>query len=200
MADRQVLEVGCGDGRITTLLANHSETLIAIDPDPDMLKEARSNVSGVDFREANGEDLPFSDSSFDIVLFTLSLHHQDSAVALGEARRVLKDGGLILVVEPAHDGEVEQVFTLVHDETRAKEQAQLAIRDSGLILEKEETVYAQWQFDDKDELCQSLFDYYAMDFDSDIADRIAELLGAKSESSPIVLEDILIIQSLVKPD
>jgi hypothetical protein len=53
-------------------------------------------------------------------------------------------------------------------------------------------------FDDKDELCRSLFDYYEVPFDPDVARRISKLLGAKQNSCPVVLSDMLMIQSLVK--
>ena len=35
LSDRLVLEIGCGDGRITSLLFTHTTQLVAIDPDPD---------------------------------------------------------------------------------------------------------------------------------------------------------------------
>jgi ubiquinone/menaquinone biosynthesis C-methylase UbiE len=198
-SDRQVLEIGCGSGRITSLLAGHTKQLIGIDPDPDLIGQARSELPGVDFRLAKGEALPFSDNSFDLVLFTLSLHHQDSSAALSEATRVLKSDGRILVVEPAEDGEVEQFFTMVHDEIKAKKQAQRAIRQSGLILERSEIISAQWLFDSDDELCRSLFDYYDMPFDDATAQKILGLLGTRQTARPIVLTDILVIQSLGKP-
>ena len=200
LADRCVLEIGCGSGRITSLLAAHTDQIIAIDPDPELIRQACSELPGVDFRLAKGENLPFSDHRFDLVLFTLSLHHQDSRAALSEATRVLKDGGRILVVEPAEDGEVERYFTLVHDEKKAKQNAQDAIHQSDLILEGSELISATWVFDDQDELCRSLFDYYELPFNQEKARQISELLGAKRDSRPIVLNDTLTIQSLIKPD
>ena len=199
LADRRVLEIGCGGGRITSLLSAHTKKLVAIDPDPELIGQARAGMPGVDFRLAKGEDLPFSDNSFDLVLFTLSLHHQDSSAALSEASRVLNRDGRILVVEPAEDGEVERFFTLVHDEIKAKKAAQRAIQQSDLNLERSEIIYARWMFDDKDELCRSLFDYYQLPIDKEIVRQISELLGAKGNSRPIVLNDTLMIQSLVHP-
>ena len=200
LADLLVLEVGCGDGRITSMLAVQPKSLVAIDPDMNQIRHASSAVSTADFIVARGECLPFPAGSFDLVLFTLSLHHQNSRIALSEAARVLKGDGRILVVEPAEDGEVEQFFTLVHDEKEAKVQAQRAIRESELTLERSETVMAQWHFDDRDELCRSLFDYYDLPFDDDTAQKITERLGAIQDSRPIVLNDTLLVQSLKKPE
>ena len=56
---KQVLEVGCGDGRLTLLLAGKSGKLIAIDPDDACIAEARRNIRGVDFRLGSGEALEF---------------------------------------------------------------------------------------------------------------------------------------------
>ena len=38
LSDRLVLEIGCGDGRITSLLFTHTTQLVAIDPDPDLIR------------------------------------------------------------------------------------------------------------------------------------------------------------------
>jgi len=55
----------------------------------------------------------FPDGHFDLVVFTLSLHHQQSSLALGEAVRVLRKGGRVVIVEPKNGGEVGQVFGLL---------------------------------------------------------------------------------------
>ena len=91
------------------------------------------------------------------------------------------------MVEPAGDDEVERVFSLVHDETNAKEQAQQAIQQSGLILESSEIISARWMFDDDDDLCNSLFAYYEMPFDQTIAQQIYAFLG--SRLAPTVAND-----------
>lgn len=193
---KQVLEVGCGDGRITSLIAGKPKQLIAIEPDKEKIREAREKVNGVDFRVGSGESLEFADSCFDVVIFTLSLHHQDSKVALSEAKRVLKAGGRVLVIEPIEEREAEQVFALFNDEKEARLEAQNAINESGFSIERSEIVNAKWIFEDKAELCHGLFDYYEISYDEKIVAQIYKLLGAKIESSPITLTDSMIIQSL----
>ncbi|MDJ0915966.1 MAG: class I SAM-dependent methyltransferase [Desulfobacterales bacterium] len=196
--NKQVLEIGCGNGRITALLVGKSEGLIAIDPNEAKIREARKKVSGVDFRIGTGENLEFSDQYFDLVIFTLSLHHQDSLTAIGEATRVLKDEGEILTIEPVIEGEVEQVFALVHDENQATIDAQQSIKESGLSIERSETFNAKWTFDTKEQLCQSIFEHYEMPFNTHTADKICRFLGAKAEHQPLELLDIMRIQSLKK--
>jgi SAM-dependent methyltransferase len=195
---KYVLEVGCGDGRITSLLVGKPKVLVAIDPDVMNIRKAQQYVTGVDFRNGSGENLEFSNNVFDLVIFTLSLHHQDSELAIREAQRVLKVGGNILIIEPIIDGEVEQVFALVHNENQEKLIVQQSIEKSGLKIERSEIFNANWFFDNKEELCHSIFDYYDKPFNSEVAERIYDLIGPKSDDQPIELLDIMVIQSLKK--
>ncbi len=95
--------------------------------DPEKVKEARETISGVDFRIGSGENLEFADGCFDLVIFTFSLHHQNSETAIGEGARVLRKGGRMLIIEPVNDGEIERLFGLLRDETNEIVQAQKAI-------------------------------------------------------------------------
>ncbi|BBO85025.1 hypothetical protein DSCO28_55910 [Desulfosarcina ovata subsp. sediminis] len=198
LKNKKVLEVGCGDGRITSLLAGKPKELIAIDPDEIKIMEARKNISGVIFYISPGEHTPFSDEYFDLVIFTLSLHHQDSDSGIEEAKRITKKDGEILVFEPVVEGEVEQVFSFVYNENQDNLDAQKSIQNSGLKIKNNETFTAEWVFDDKLDLCQSLFEYYDLFFDPFIAEKIIIFLGEKSECRPIELSDLMSIQLLKK--
>jgi len=198
LGNKQVLEIGCGNGRITSLLVGKTGQLIAIEPDAEKIREAREKVSGADFQVGSGENLEFADACFDIVIFTLSLHHQNSRAAIREAARVLKNEGEILVIEPVKEGDVERVFALVHDENQAKKEAQQSITESGLRVERSEIFHAKWVFDSKEEVCQTIFEYCDVPFDNKTAEQIFDFLGSKSEDQPIELQDTMIIQSLKK--
>lgn len=113
-----VLEIGCGDGRFSRSLVGKVKKLIAIDPDKNSIKKAKSTIRGVDFRIGTGEDLEFENMQFDIIIFTYSLHHQDGKRALREAHRVLKKNGQLIIIEPANDGEVSSFFNLIKDEKK----------------------------------------------------------------------------------
>ena len=52
--NKRVLEIGCGAGRITALLAGKSEALTALDPDKDAIAAARRMAPGVDFQIGSG--------------------------------------------------------------------------------------------------------------------------------------------------
>jgi len=195
---RWVLEVGCGEGRVTAGIKDLPQQLVALDPDAERLCQARQSMPAVDFRCGSGESLEFADQSFDLVLFTLSLHHQDGRRALAEAARVLRDSGRVVVVEPVNEGELERVLSVLDDETEAVRQAQEAVRRSALREECSETFCSRWIFVDRDDLVHSLFAYYAKPLDHDLALRLTAALGGKREHRPIILEDRLLIQVLRK--
>lgn len=104
-AQGDVLELGCGGG-INLDHYDHSRVtgLAGVDPSPQLLDAARGKAKArgfdVDFRAGVAEALPFADDSFDTVLTTFTLCSvQDPKAVLGEIRRVLKPGGVILFLE-----------------------------------------------------------------------------------------------------
>jgi len=196
--NQTVLEIGCGDGRISKYLIKKTDNLIGVDPDEKKIKEAQVNILKGKFLIGSGENLNFSNEFFDLVIFTLSLHHQDSKKALREANRVLKKDGLILVIEPVIEGEVERVFAIVHNENQAKLEAQQAITESDLFIQQSEVFYAHWFFDNKEDLSEYIFNYYDLPFDSTLAQKIYDFLGVKAQKRPLKLLDMMIIQALSK--
>jgi len=101
----QVLDVGCGNGRITRLVAALGAKVIGIDPGERQLERARAEptVAGERYIKGVAEDLPAADASADGVLFFNSLHHvpvEKMDTALAEAHRVLKPDGWLCIAEP----------------------------------------------------------------------------------------------------
>jgi ubiquinone/menaquinone biosynthesis C-methylase UbiE len=198
LRDQEVLEIGCGDGRITSQLVGKAKRLVAIDPDAANIAEAKENMEGVGLHIGSGECLEFPSESFDVILFTLSLHHQDSNVALREAKRVLRDHGQVVILEPVNDGELEQVCNFFQDETQVLQDALHAIDASDFEVERSEVFYTYWEFENEDELYEWLFTYYQKPFDNSLVMLIGEFLGNKAKSLPIILQDKIIIVSLRK--
>ena len=196
MMGKAVLEIGCGHGRISTHLVKMTGQLTAIDPDKKRIQTAKDCVPEAIFQVGSGEKLRFNNNSFDFVIFTLSLHHQNSGKALREAKRVLKPHGKVVVVEPLPSGEIEQVFSFLTDENKSKHDAQKAICDSSLNLEKEVPVAAEWFFSDRDDLLKSIFEYYEMSYDKRKSSDVVRFLGSKIEEAPIVIDDSMILQVL----
>jgi SAM-dependent methyltransferase len=100
----RVLELACGTGRVTKHLAEHlhgSERLTATDLNADMIKWARSVVGekdGLEWQTADAGQLPFDDSTFDVVVCQFGLMFvPDKQACLRETHRVLESGGRLLV-------------------------------------------------------------------------------------------------------
>lgn len=103
---RRTLDVGCGTGNLTILAKQlHPTTeLVGIDPDPRALARASrkaGHTMAVQFDHGYGQELPYSDASFDRVLSALMFHHLERGVKhrmLTESLRVLTpDSALYLV-------------------------------------------------------------------------------------------------------
>jgi 2-polyprenyl-3-methyl-5-hydroxy-6-metoxy-1,4-benzoquinol methylase len=74
---KHVLDIGCGDGRLTRRLAGLGATVRGIDLDEESIREARRNLPRrlacrVRFRVADARDLPFGDATFDAVVYSWS--------------------------------------------------------------------------------------------------------------------------------
>lgn len=198
LAGKYVLEIGCGNGRVTAGLADKAKKYVAIDPDSQSLTQARAKISGVEFRVGSGESLEFENASFDVVLFTLSLHHQESQLALQEAHRVLREEGQLIILEPAVDGEVQQFFNIFDDETEVLKRTREATEQSEFELEHRETFCSEWIFEDREEVYNYDFGHQNSTLDESCLKKINELLGDKIIHQPIHLKDKLIIFSLRK--
>ena len=119
----KVLEVGCGDGKLTIGLHKKCKKLVAIDPCEKSITTARKRYPQIDFRQVNGEALTCGDEKFDIILFSLSLHHQDSGKALQETARVLAHDGCVYTLEPSLDSQITIICNLFRDESSELMQA-----------------------------------------------------------------------------
>jgi len=197
---KAVLEIGCGRGRISSLLADDTKRYIGIDPDENAIRDAKENYDNVDFRVGNGESLVFGDSIFDLVLFTLSLHHQNSSAALKEAYRVLKNTGKLVIVEPSVKGEFQQFFHLFDDETLGIQNAYRSMIDSVFTLEDKDTFDAVVRFESKTDLCQYDFDRerIVLGDENRIMNKLDQLQPGASTLSPIILKDTLDIYLFAK--
>jgi SAM-dependent methyltransferase len=104
LTGRRVLDYGCGHGMAAVVLARTGARVTAFDLSPGYLEEARTraraNGVGIDFAQANGEQLPFADGSFDRIWGNAILHHLDLGKAARELSRVLRPEGVAVFCEP----------------------------------------------------------------------------------------------------
>jgi SAM-dependent methyltransferase len=135
---RRVLDVGCGLGDVVLGVARLGADATGLEISDDLLAPAReadtrheaSWVVGV------GQELPFADATFDLVLFMKSLHHvavEEMAPALAQARRVLRDDGRVYVAEPLLSGSFYELVSLVEDEVEVRTAAQRVLDDAGAV-------------------------------------------------------------------
>ena len=99
----EVLDVGAGTG-VNLQHFRRAARVVAAEPDPAMRKRLIAKLSEahvpVEVADAAAESLPYPDAGFDAVVFTLVLCTvSDPDRALAEARRVLKPGGRLVVLE-----------------------------------------------------------------------------------------------------
>lgn len=103
-------DLGCGTGRLTTVLAPFVARVIGVDSSRAMLAAARRRVAdadNVELRHGDLETLPIADGELDVAILSLVLHHvAEPERALVEVRRVLGPEGRLLVVDMMpHDRE-----------------------------------------------------------------------------------------------
>ena len=97
---RDVLEVACGPGLGLGCLAARARWVVGGDYTGRLVRLARQHYgSRLPLVQLDGQRLPFSDGSFDVVLMCEALYYlPDQALFVAEARRVLRPGGHLLIV------------------------------------------------------------------------------------------------------
>lgn len=99
LEDARVLDVGCGLGMYVQHLRAYSEHVHGVDVDEEKAIQAGRAMPNIAL--ARAESLPYLDNTFDVVLLNEVLEHVDGdAQAVGEAWRVLRPGGRIVVFAP----------------------------------------------------------------------------------------------------
>jgi ubiquinone/menaquinone biosynthesis C-methylase UbiE len=104
VAGREVLDIACGAGYGSALLARRAARVTGADISPAAVDHARARyaaMANVDFRQADCAALPFADGSFDAVVSFETIEHIAAQDAfLDEVRRVLRPGGLVILSCP----------------------------------------------------------------------------------------------------
>jgi SAM-dependent methyltransferase len=113
---KKILELGCGDGENTVLLAHREARVYGVDVSDAMVKLARRRmqvngfVNGVEFGVGSAHELPFRDRSFDVVFGIAVLTRLDLELASREVWRVLRPGGYAIFKEPVRNSQLIRVI------------------------------------------------------------------------------------------
>lgn len=109
--DAQVLDLGCGAGHASFIAAGQVAGVTAYDLSSQMLDVVNAaakekGLTNVTTRQGYAESLPFAEGSFEVVISRYSAHHwHDVGQALREVKRVLKPGGIFIIMDvmaPGH--------------------------------------------------------------------------------------------------
>lgn len=133
-AGKDVVDVGCGAGALVRALTARGARVVGVEISPAQLAAAVAADDGAGARYAvgRGEALPLGDASVDVVVFMRTLHHvpvDEMLAALAQARRVVREGGAVYVVEPLPEGDFFDLVSLVEDEREVRARAQAALED-----------------------------------------------------------------------
>lgn len=107
-ADMKVLEIACGTGQFSALIAKDVKTLAATDFSPKMVKRAGKRVKAhnINFAVQDATALSYENETFDAVFIANALHIMpDPTSALSEIHRVLKQDGILIAPTFVYDDE-----------------------------------------------------------------------------------------------
>jgi len=153
-ARRQVLDVACGPGIVTSALAERAQEVVALDLTPQMLEKAKERCSkagltNVVFTEGSATALPFCDAHFDAVITRLSFHHfPEPSAVLKEMLRVLRPGGTVAIADVVSAEEpdksvLQNAIEILRDPSHVRmlpaSELIAMVAQSGVTIERQET-------------------------------------------------------------
>jgi SAM-dependent methyltransferase len=95
------IDLGCGTGGFLSVLARRFATVVGVDAYGESLAIARGRAPGAELLEADATAVPLAAHQFDLAAALDVLEHGDPDALLGEARRLVRPGGWLLVSVPA---------------------------------------------------------------------------------------------------
>lgn len=117
-AGERVLDIAAGNGNATLAAARRFAEVTSTDYVPELLNKGRARAIAdglqVDFRIADAENLPFEESSFDVVLSTFgAMFTPNHMLPAREMLRVVRSGGRIGLANWTPEGFIGQLFKVI---------------------------------------------------------------------------------------
>jgi SAM-dependent methyltransferase len=131
----RLLDLGAGTGKLTAQLASlvigsSPVTVVAVEPDPQMLAELRRQLPGVTALSGRAESIPLPDGSVDAVMAGQAAHWFDLDLAMPEISRVLAPAGVLAGLWNADDDRQDWIASLHQVSGRASTLSPSAVRES----------------------------------------------------------------------
>ncbi len=104
-ATDRVLDLGCGPGQLAVAFAAHAGTVLAIDPEPEMLKIAAVMAAGrpsVTFLQGSSYDLGPPFGTFRLVVIGRAFHWMDRSATLRMLDLIIEPGGAVVLFSEKH--------------------------------------------------------------------------------------------------
>ena len=136
-----VLDVGSGTGVLMPLLLEATDgegQIVALDFSGEMLSRAQAKGHLVTYAQGDAQRLPFPADTFDWVICNAAFpHFPDKRRALGEASRVLREGGRLVICHTASRQTIDEIHrsiggVVTHDTIPGEKAMRQLLREAGL--------------------------------------------------------------------
>jgi len=110
---RHILEIGCGTGKFSRLLAGRAESVLAIDLSPQMIRLARESSKlypNIDFVTGDVMTYPLPENQFDFIATLTTIHHLPIESILRKIKKALKPGGAFVCLDLYQRSNLNDLF------------------------------------------------------------------------------------------
>ena len=97
-----ILDIGCGTGKFSLLLANYTDKVIAIDLSPNSIQIAKHRsrqFNNIDYQVADISQWRFPVERFDVITSIATVHHLSLEKLLPQLQAALKPGGVLIILD-----------------------------------------------------------------------------------------------------
>lgn len=118
------LDLGCGDGSHTLSFLHENATVLACDISYQMAKAAKNRLYGPSLKtgcrfasqQMLAEEMAYASGSIDVIFGISVLHHLEISLAIPEIKRVLRQGGHAIFIEPLNHNHLAKLYRLLTPE------------------------------------------------------------------------------------
>lgn len=139
-----VLDLACGDGEGSELLARRIPSVVGVDLDADLIRSAKQKFprQNLIFKTGDALKTDFPDANFDGIVSSHTLEHfgaEDQLLLLRELQRITKPGGIIIISTPDRTvWRLQGIAGMQKDHIRelTRREAEALFRETGLRLDR----------------------------------------------------------------